>query len=59
MREANASERGNPTSCNHSNKGKSQPSYLDRRETDNNDQAGHSRDATAMTTLFEALNRSL
>ena len=59
MREANATGRGDPTSWSHSNQGRSQPTYSNRRETDNNDQAGHSRDATAMATAFEPLNMSL
>ena len=59
LREASASGRDEPTSWNHSNQGRSQPSDSDRRETDNNDQAGHSRDSTAIATAFEPLNRSL
>ena len=37
LREASASGRDEPTSWNHSNQGRSQPSDSDRRETDNND----------------------
>ena len=44
-----------PRTWNQSNQETSQPSDSDRRGMDNNDQAGHSRDATAMATT----NRSL
>ena len=59
IQDANATGRGDSKNWNHSNQGKSQPSDSDRREWDNKDQAGHSRDATAMATVFEPLNRSL
>ena len=59
MRDVNATGKGDSTSWNHSNLGRSQPSDSERRKTDNNDQAGHSRDATAMATAFEPLNKSL
>ena len=59
LREASASGRDEPLSWNHSNQARSQPSDSDRRETDNNDQAGHSRDSTAIATAFEPLNMSL
>ena len=59
MRDANTTGRGDSTSWSHSNQGRSQPSDWDRRETDHNDQARHSRDATAIATAFEHLNRSL
>ena len=58
MRDANATGRSDSTSWNQSNQGRSQPSDSDRREMDSNDQAGYSRDATAMATVFEPLNRS-
>ena len=64
-RDANADGRSNSTKSNHSNPGSSQSSDSDRRKTpepqaaDVNDQAGHSRDATARATTFEPLNRSL
>ena len=51
----------------HANQGKKNPSESDRRDVPNtkplsegNDtQAGHSRDATAISTAFEPVNRSL
>ena len=59
MRDAKATAKGDSTSWNHSNLGRSQPSDSERRETDNNDQAGHSHYAAAMATAFEPLNNSL
>ena len=65
LRDTNATGRSDSTNWNHSNQGRSQPSDSDRRESqepqsaDNNDQAGHSRDAAALATAFEPLNRSL
>ena len=53
MRDSIATGRGDSASWNHSIQEK------DRRETDNNDQAGHSRDATAVATAIETLNSSL
>ena len=53
------------TSWKNSKKKKAQPSDSDRREipepqtTEISDQTGHSRDATAIATAFEPLNRSL
>ena len=50
-------------SWSHANQGRSNPSDSDRRENPepggNDAPAGHSRDATSMTTAFEPLNRSL
>ena len=51
----------------HASQGKNNPSDSDRRDVPNTEpssggddfQAGHSRDATAMATAFEPLNRSL
>ena len=54
-----------PQNWNHSNQGRAQLSDSDRRgvpepqTTDKNNQAGYSRDATAIATAFELLNRSL
>ena len=59
IRDANVTGRGHSTSCNDSKHGRSQPSDLDRREKDNYDQAGHSRDAAAIATAFEPLKMSL
>ena len=59
MREVNATGRGDPTSWYLSNQGRSQPSDSNRRGTDNYNQAGHSRDATARTTSFEPLKMFL
>ena len=51
----------------HASKGRNNPGDSDRRDVPNTEplsegndtQAGHSRDATAMATAFEPLNRSL
>ena len=49
----------------HGNQGRSHPTDSSRRENreplsgGNDSQAGHSRDATSLTTAFEPLNRSL
>ena len=64
-RDANETGRCDSTSWSHANHKRSQPSDSNRREIPqppsegNNDQAGHSRDATAMATAYEHLNRSL
>ena len=65
MRDAKATGRNDSTSWSHSDQGRSQPRDSDRREIPepqsegNNDHAGRSRDARAMVTAFEPLNRSL
>ena len=64
-RDANETGRCDSTSWSHANQEKSQPSDSNRREIPdppsegNNDQAGHSRDATAMATAYEPMIRSL
>ena len=65
MRDTNATARDDSTNWNYSIQGRAQPSHTENREipepqtTDINDQAGYSREATAMATVFKPLNRSM